>query len=155
MTVAIRRVGSNIRFSCFIGPMRKTVLRGKRTQAIQTRPAPGTARRLPIASPRSPTGITAMMAAEIGEVLATCQLLCLRAFSLNPPTTYGADDRNRHGSSADQETEAPKGLLPVQGSPAPPALVHGGLTPEPPAQRTPLSQRCYVASLTIYPRRGT
>lgn len=24
--VAIKRVGSNIRFSCFIGPMRKTVL---------------------------------------------------------------------------------------------------------------------------------
>ena len=71
------------------------------------------------------------MAADIGEVLATCQLLCLRAFSLNPPTTCGADDRNRHGSSADEETEAPKGLLPVQDSPAPPALVHGGLTLEP------------------------
>lgn len=26
MMVAIKRVGSNIRFSCFIGPMRKTVL---------------------------------------------------------------------------------------------------------------------------------
>lgn len=28
MMVATRRVGSNILFSCFIGPMRKTVLRG-------------------------------------------------------------------------------------------------------------------------------
>ena len=37
MIVAIKRVGSNIRFSCFIGPMRKAVLRSKHRQAIQTR----------------------------------------------------------------------------------------------------------------------
>lgn len=40
MIVAIKRVGSNIRFSCVIGPMRKTVLRSKHRQAIQTRTKP-------------------------------------------------------------------------------------------------------------------
>lgn len=56
MIVAIKRVGSNILFSCFIGPMRKTVLRGKHTEAVQSspdpaRPRPGPAQAQAAASP--------------------------------------------------------------------------------------------------------
>lgn len=37
MIVAIKRVGSNMRLSCFSGPMRKMVLRGKHTQGDQSK----------------------------------------------------------------------------------------------------------------------
>lgn len=47
MIVATKRVGSNILFSCFIGPMRKTVLRGKHTEAIQSSPGPARPRPSP------------------------------------------------------------------------------------------------------------
>ena len=70
MIVAIKRVGSNIRFSCVIGPMRKTVLRSKHRQAIQTR----TPRCLLIACSSSPVAMRAGTVTNTWKAL--CQALC-------------------------------------------------------------------------------
>lgn len=63
MMVAIKRVGSNMRFSCLTGPMRKMVLRGKHT-AIQTQ-TERTRGTWPPRDPRMPMATRVVTSADV------------------------------------------------------------------------------------------
>lgn len=79
MIVAIKRVGSNILFSCFIGPMRKTVLQGKHAQAVQIRTEPQQALHpgcLATATPKITCGNSSSNIANIRKALILA-LLCI------------------------------------------------------------------------------